>query len=59
MFVGELRVYSKKSQQQKPVLRLRKSGIYDPNRVDYYLESMLHSASIKLLKQVEVHQGDI
>jgi hypothetical protein len=59
MFVGELRVFSKKTQQQKPVLKLRHSGIYDPNRVDHYLEFMLHSASIKLLKQVEEHQGEI
>ncbi len=59
MFVGELRVYSKKDGQHKPVLRLRHRGIYDPNRVNSYLESMLHAASIKLLREVEERQGEI
>lgn len=59
MFVGELRVFSNKEKHQKPVLKLKHSGIYDPNRVDRYLESMLHSASVKLLRKVEERQGDI
>jgi len=59
MFVGELVVLSQHPQQQKQVLKLRHSGIYDQNRLESYLESMLRSASVKLLQQVEKKQGDI
>lgn len=49
MFVAELRVRRNIGDRNKGVFKMRFSNLYDPNRTQSYLESMLKSASKKLM----------
>lgn len=53
MFVAELRVVSMTSKTKRPLLKMRFNSLYDSNKVQFYLESMLEAASKKLMVKVE------
>ena len=53
MFVAELRAHAVIQGDKRSLLKMRVSHLYDANRIDFYLESMLESASRKLLIKAE------